>query len=229
MDTKVFKDLYRKVWNTRVKDFPVSSLSSLLHGYLAVYSMVRIYPWLEDNYGSRWKIHERVREIARVLSLLVENASTSTGERVGYVADLMNAYLTYSDMNILDKALDGAYEILRLLEDKDEAVASCRSAEMCRMLCSCYYFMNEEKYVEWAWHIIDGWDEEKNTLSMEERWKRNRAKDLYYNTVGNEKMCESALSFGKIAAGEKSDDFAILTLWFDVLATCEYEKMRLNS
>ena len=39
MDTNVFMNLYRKVWNTRVKDFPVSSLSSLLHGYLAVYSM----------------------------------------------------------------------------------------------------------------------------------------------------------------------------------------------
>ena len=50
MDTRAFKDLYRKVWNTRVKDFPVSSLSCLLHGFLAAYSMVRVFPWLEDSY-----------------------------------------------------------------------------------------------------------------------------------------------------------------------------------
>ena len=105
-------DLYKKVSAIPIGDFPPSALSGLLHGYISVYSIVRVNPWLEEVYGSQWNIHERIREIAGELADLIKDPSVTLEDRVGYVADLMEAYLTYSDMDFLDIALDAAYEII---------------------------------------------------------------------------------------------------------------------
>ena len=35
--------------------------------------MVRVYPWLEDEYGSLWDIHDRIREIARIIQELLKD------------------------------------------------------------------------------------------------------------------------------------------------------------
>ena len=67
MEKDLFRKVYKQVSGLALKDCPPSSLSGLLHGYLSVYSMVRVYPWLEDEYGSLWDIHDRIREIARVI------------------------------------------------------------------------------------------------------------------------------------------------------------------
>ena len=61
-------DLYKKVSVIPIGDFPPSALSGLLHGYISIYSIVRVNPWLEDVYGSQWDIHERIREIAGELA-----------------------------------------------------------------------------------------------------------------------------------------------------------------
>ena len=105
-------DLYKKVSAIPIGDFPPSALSGLLHGYISVYSIVRVNPWLEEVYGSQWNIHERIREIAGELADLIKDPSVTLEDRVGYVDDLMEAYLTYSDMDFLDIALDAAYEII---------------------------------------------------------------------------------------------------------------------
>ena len=102
-------DLYKKVSAIPIGDFPPSALSGLLHGYISVYSIVRVSPWLEDVYGSQWDIHERIREIAGELADLIQDPSVTLEDRVGHIADLMEAYLTYSDMDFLDIALDAAY------------------------------------------------------------------------------------------------------------------------
>ena len=137
-------DLYKKVSVIPIGDFPPSALSSLLHGYISIYSIVRVNPWLEDVYGSQWDIHERIRKIAGELADLIQDPSIALEDRVGHIADLMEAYLTYSDMDFLDIALDAAYGIISP-EGRDEIVLPCRTPEMCRLLCSCYYFTGEEE------------------------------------------------------------------------------------
>ena len=137
-------DLYKKVSVIPIGDFPPSALSGLLHGYISIYSIVRVNPWLEDVYGSQWDIHERIREIAGELADLIQDPSIALEDRVGYIADLMETYLTYSDMDFLDIALDAAYGIISP-EGRDEIVLPCRTPEMCRLLCSCYYFTGEEE------------------------------------------------------------------------------------
>ena len=112
MEKDLFRKVYKQVSGLALKDCPSSSLSGLLHGYLSVYSMVRVYPWLEDEYGSLWDIHDRIREIARVIQELLKDRDLPVDTRAGYVVDLMDAYLLYSDMKFLDTALDAAYEIL---------------------------------------------------------------------------------------------------------------------
>ena len=98
METKKFNDLYKQVSSMRITDFPPSVLSGLLHGYLSVYFMVRVHPWLEGAYDNQWKIYNRIREIAEILAILVKDHSLPVEERVGYVADLMDTYLMYSDI-----------------------------------------------------------------------------------------------------------------------------------
>ena len=137
-----FSDLYKKISDIPIGDFPSSALSGLLHGYISVFSMVRVNPWLEEVYGSQWDIHERIREIAGELADLVNDPSISLEERVVHVADLLETYLMYSDMDFLDIALEAAYEIISP-EGRDEIVLPCRTPEMCRLLCSCYYGRRE--------------------------------------------------------------------------------------
>ncbi|MEI3420474.1 MAG: hypothetical protein V8R91_05065 [Butyricimonas faecihominis] len=62
---------------------------------------MRVNPWLEDVYGSQWDIHERIREIAGELADLIQDPSIALEDRVGHIADLMETYLTYSDMDFL--------------------------------------------------------------------------------------------------------------------------------
>lgn len=144
MEKNLFREVYKQVCGLALKDCPPSSLSGLLHGYLSVYSMVRVYPWLEDEYGSLWDIHDRIREIARVIQELLKDKDIPVDTRAGYVVDLMDAYLLYSDMKFLDVALDAAYEIL-IPKGSDKIVLPCRTPNICRLLCNCYYFTGEEE------------------------------------------------------------------------------------
>ena len=144
MEKNLFREVYKQVCGLALKDCPPSSLSGLLHGYLSVYSMVRVYPWLEDEYGSLWDIHDRIREIAWVIQELLKDKDIPVDTRAGYVVDLMDAYLLYSDLRFLDTALDAAYEIL-IPKGSDKIVLPCRTPNICRLLCNCYYFVGEEE------------------------------------------------------------------------------------
>ena len=153
MEKNLFREVYKQVCGLALKDCPPSSLSGLLHGYLSVYSMVRVYPWLEDEYGSLWDIHERIREIARVIQELLKDKDLPVDTRAGYVVDLMDAYLLYSDVKFLDTALDAAYEIL-IPKGSDKIVLPCRTPNICRLLCNCYYFTREEENIQLAKSLV---------------------------------------------------------------------------
>ena len=142
MEKNLFREVYKQVCGLALKDCPPSSLSGLLHGYLSVYSMVRVYPWLEDEYGSLWDIHDRIREIAWVIQELLKDKDIPVDTRAGYVVDLMDAYQLYSDLNFLNTALDAAYDILTPW-GSDKIVLPCRTPNICRLLCNCYYFTGE--------------------------------------------------------------------------------------
>ena len=153
MEKNLFREVYKQVCGLALKDCPPSSLSGLLHGYLSVYSMVRVYPWLEDDYGSLWDIHDRIREIARVIQELLKDKDLPVDTRAGYVVDLMDAYLLYSDMKFVDVALDAAYEIL-IPKGSDKIVLPCRTPNICRLLCNCYYFTGEDECIVLAKNLV---------------------------------------------------------------------------
>lgn len=226
METNIFKRLYKRIWSMRVTDFPPAALSGLLHGYLSVYSIVRVNPWLEDEYNTLGEIYDRIREIGRVLSNLVKDSSIHVEERVGHVADLMDCYLVYSDMKYVNTALDVAYEILSL---ENNGKGACRTPEMCRMLCSCYYFTNEEECMVLAGEIlrerrVNENDGKVKNESVEAEWKWCLAEDFYENTIDGE-CCNRRESFSKGKELEKVDvgllDPNKLTLHFAVLSVKE--------
>ena len=222
-------DLYKKVSAIPIGDFPQSALSGLLHGYISVYSIVRVNPWLEDVYGSQWDIHERIREIAGELADLIQDPSVTLEDRVGHIADLMEAYLTYSDMDFLDIALDEAYGIISP-EGNGEIVLPCRTPEMCRLLCSCYYFTGEEECARLAKEIMKEFhkltlDTDLEYLIDSEIWKWFRTIEFYENIIEKEgellSIYEKIIVFeqkiGHMMENEKITNLEMLLLYFDVL------------
>ena len=170
MKNDFFHDLYMSIRDVRVRDCSAMSLSHLLHGYLSVYAMVRVSPTLEREYGTLQEIHERLREIAKELSKAMKDTSIELDERIGYVADLMDAYQTYSDMDLLNEALDVAYRILTV-DEKGEIVIAGRTPNVCRLLCNCYYFTGEEWCLEMAKGIVGDYD----NLEKKQAWQWLRA------------------------------------------------------
>ena len=142
MEKGLFHELYKRSCELEMGRCPSPALSGFLHGYLSVYSMVRVYPWLEESFGETYEIHERVREIARFIEPLAGNKNLPADVRAGYVVDLMDAYQLYSDLNFLNTALDAAYDILTPW-GSDTIVLPCRTPNICRLLCNCYYFTGE--------------------------------------------------------------------------------------
>ncbi len=228
-------DLYKKVSVIPIGDFPPSALSGLLHGYISIYSIVRVNPWLEDVYGSQWDIHERIREIAGELADLIQDPSIALEDRVGHIADLMETYLTYSDMDFLDIALDAAYGIISP-EGSDEIVLPCRTPEMCWLLCSCYYFTGEEECARLAKEIIMEWRGRVrniyNDLEQSDMWELLRTVEFYENIIGEKResvlLGDMNLIGNNLLNGLKmgEQDLRSISSCFDVLATKEYINLK---
>lgn len=176
MKNDFFHDLYMTIRDVRVRDCSAMSLSHLLHGYLSVYAMVRVSPALEREYGTLQEIHGRLREIAKELSKTMKDTSIELDEQIGYVADLMDAYQTYSDMDLLNEALDVTYRILTV-DEKWEIVIPGRTPNVCRLLCSWYYFTGEEWCLEMAKGIVGDYD----NLEKKQAWQWLRAVSCFKN------------------------------------------------
>ena len=143
---------------------------------MVICPMVRVSPALEREYGTLQEIHGRLREIAKELSKTMKDTSIELDERIGYVADLMDAYQTYSDMDLLNEALDVAYRILTV-DEKGEIVIPGRTPNVCRLLCSWYYFTGKEWCLEMAKGIVGDYD----NLEKKQAWQWFRAVSCFKN------------------------------------------------
>ena len=132
MEKGLFHDLYKQLNDLDIRSYPPEMLSGLLHGYLTVYSMVRVYPWLESDFGNPYDVHERAKEIARLYSVLLTNEDLPVDSRAGYAADMMDVYQLYSDLSYLNDGLDAAYRILTIRGNDKIALpdAECLSIAM---------------------------------------------------------------------------------------------------
>ena len=73
--------------------------------------------------------------------------------RAGYAADKMDVYQLYSDLNYLKNGLDAAYRILSARGDGKLSLP-CRTPNICRILCDCYYFAGDEACGELAGRLV---------------------------------------------------------------------------
>ena len=185
MDMNVFIDLYKRVGMIRVNSCPPSALSGLLHGYLSVCSIVRVYPWLEEEYGTWWDNYLRIQEIARELEKLVRDATLPYDERAGYVSDLLDAYQIYDDMPLVDLGLEVAYTLLAT-EGVKKLICLGGTSNICRLLCHCFYFSNDEECKEVAGNIVRGWLEggRENGKFSRKNWQAV----LFYENVVNDNL-----------------------------------------
>ena len=152
MEKGLFHDLYDRLRVVNFRSYSPDKLSGYLHGYLTVYTMIRIYPWLESDFGVAYDIHERAKEIARWYEVLVQKKDLPADSRAGYAADLMDVYQLYSDVDFLGKGVDAAYEILTPW-GSEKLVLPCRTPNICRLLCN-YYFTGDVECGELAGKLI---------------------------------------------------------------------------
>ena len=82
MEKGLFYDLYDRLREVNFRSYSPDKLSAYLHGYLTVYTMVRIYPWLEAEFGVLYDIHERAKEIARWYAVSYTHLTLPTTSRV---------------------------------------------------------------------------------------------------------------------------------------------------
>ena len=153
MEKGLFHDLYKQLDNLDLRSYPPARLSGLLHGYLTVYSMVRVYPWLERDFGTPGIIHERAKSIVHLYPGQLQNDDISVDTRAGYAADKMDVYQVYSDLSYLKNGLDAAYRILSA-RGNGKISLPCRTPNVCRLLCNCYYFAGDEVCGELAGRLV---------------------------------------------------------------------------
>ena len=153
MEKGLFNDLYKRLDNLDLGSYPPASLSGLLHGYLTVYSMVRVYPWLESDFGSPGAIHERAKSIVHLYPGQLQGDGIPVDTRAGYAADKMDVYQLYSDLGYLRNGLDAAYRILSS-RGNGKIALPCRTPNVCRLLCNCYYFAGDEECGELAGRLV---------------------------------------------------------------------------
>ena len=153
MEKGLFHDLYKRLDNLDVGSYPLACLSGLLHGYLTVYSMVRVYPWLESDFGTPGAIHERAKSIVHLYPGQLQGDGIPVDTRAGYAADKMDVYQLYSDLGYLRNGLDAAYQILSA-RGNGKIALPCRTPNVCRLLCNCYYFAGDEECGELAGRLV---------------------------------------------------------------------------
>ena len=153
MEKSLFHDLYKQLDNLDLRSYPPARLSGLLHGYLTVYSMVRVYPWLERDFGSPGVIHERAKSIIHLYPGQLQGDDIPVDTRACYAADKMDVYQLYSDLNYLKNGLDAAYRILSS-RGNGKIALPCRTPNICRLLCNCYYFAGDEECGELAGRLV---------------------------------------------------------------------------
>lgn len=244
MEKGLFHDLYKRLIALDIRSCPLDSLSGLLHGYLTVYSMVRVYPWLEREFGNPGDIHERAKEIARLYSGQLRNEDVPVDSRVGYAADMMDVYQLYSDLGYLNNGLDAAYRLLAA-RGNGRISLPCRTPNVCRLLCNCYYFAGDETCGELAGRLVtealgyirggdrdvllSWWDAiclyadavEAMELPKEDRERLNEERVRLRGSVERE---EDGIIERFRQAGQDAD-FSLMTEVFYILGRREFEKL----
>ena len=108
---------------------------------------------METEVGVLYDIHERAKEIARWYEVLAPQKDLSSDARAGYAADLMDVYQLHSDLDFLEKGVDAAYDILTPW-GSEKVVLPCRTSNVCRLLCNCYYFTGDAECGKLAGKLV---------------------------------------------------------------------------
>ena len=243
MEKGLFHDLYNRLGTFDTRFCPPEIQSCLLHGYLTVYSMVRVYPWLEEDFGLPGANHERAKEVARLYFPRLNDVDEPVDVRVGYAADLMDVYQLYSDLCYLKAGLDAAYALL-MPGGRDRVLLPCRTPNVCRMLCNCYYFAEDKVCGELAgrlvtealgyirggdraalhawWNTICLYDDVVGTMELT-REERERLKEERARL----KICverEEDAKIGLLCQARQDADFSLVAEVFCILAKREFEE-----
>lgn len=183
MNGDLLQELYRHARELDVNRCDAMSLSGWLHGYLSLYTAVRVYPWLEKDLDGVTALHERVRAIGRRLQRLAGEEDLPAATRARHVADLLDAYQLYIEVGFVDTGLEMAHQLLTA-PGSDRLVLPCRTPDVCRLLCQCHYFTGDDAFIAPARGLVT------EALGASYRWQGEellewwKAFQLYDSVMG---------------------------------------------
>ena len=165
MNGDLLQELYRHARELDVNRCDAMFLSGWLHGYLSLYTAVRVYPWLEKDLDGVTALHERVRAIGRRLQRLAGEEDLPAATRARHVG------------------LEMAHELLTV-PGSDRLVLPCRTPDVCRLLCQCHYFTGDDAFIALARGLVT------EALGASYRWQGEeflewwKAFQLYDSVMG---------------------------------------------
>jgi hypothetical protein len=151
MQKEFFDGLYHQVQRIRIRSCDVKQLIVLSHLYNNVNSLVSVIPSLGRDYGGRRGIAKRAKAIAGTLAAKMKE-EMSVEEEMQCLETLIDYSNRYMDREWEDQVLERA----RLLLEK-YIPTSGQEAGFCKLICDCYYMIQEKELADRAKEMITQW------------------------------------------------------------------------
>ncbi|MGV8093759.1 MAG: hypothetical protein AB2L24_18015 [Mangrovibacterium sp.] len=152
MQKEFFDGLYRKVQRIPIRSCPVTRLVALARLYNNVYSLVSVIPCLARDYGARQGIAKRVKNIAGTLAAKMEKGMEAEEEML-----CLDVLIDYSG-RYMDREWEGlVLEQAWVLLEKYIPAAPEQEADFCKLVCDCYFLVQEKELADRAKEMITHW------------------------------------------------------------------------
>lgn len=155
MNKKIFDRMFHTVASRPVNSYRKEELRSLAAFYQAIHFLISTLQWLEEQYGPRKKIEERMKEIEQ--TLFTELDTLSPAGQAGNLNTLFELSAMLNDSQTEDQVTEKAFRLLEKLERKE---TTKEETDYCLLAANLYYQLREEEYQNIAIHLIDKWIEE---------------------------------------------------------------------
>lgn len=144
--------MFHTVVSRPVNSYRREELRSVAAFYQAIHFLISTLQWLEEQYGPRKKIDERMKEIEQ--RLFTELNTLSPTYQAGNLNTLFELSAMLNDSQTEEQVTEKAF---RLLERKETIK---EETDYCLLAANLYYQLREEEYQNIAIHLVDKWIEE---------------------------------------------------------------------
>jgi hypothetical protein len=151
MHKEFFDALFHRVQRIPVRSCDVKRLVLLARLYNNVYSLVSVIPCLARDYGARQGIAKRAKNIAGTLAAKMKKG-IGAEEEIQCLDVLIDYSNRYMDREWEGLVLERAWVLLEKYIPAPELEAG-----FCKLICDCFFLVQEKELADRAKEIIDHW------------------------------------------------------------------------